>query len=67
MQDSADLWLDFFQEALLYSYSALVTADMERSIRNSEDREERFTQLAEDAKELADIGLDQYQKRWPGL
>jgi hypothetical protein len=59
VQDAADLWLDLFQEAIIYAFAA--------KYGEGELPQDQFKKIAEDASIIADLGLDAYQERWPGL
>ena len=56
MQESADCWFDFFQEAFLQ----MVVGEVKFSREQLKERSEK-------AREIADIGLEEFEERWPGL
>ena len=54
MRQAATIWFDLFQESL----DLVISDDM---------GEEQIRRRVELAVELADKGLDSYEKRWPGV
>ncbi len=58
MQLSGELWLEFFQGTL----AALIGSDNQAIISNA-----NAEKIVDSARVIADLSLDAFEKRWPGL